>query len=217
MSEATLAVWLCLDCVLYNSVQHHMACYKCGKARGAMFNLQRIGIGTPAIVELLDVMARDAKRGKGKSKQRGNKVVAFGHVFDSKIEYERFLFLRDCEAEGLITNLQVHPTFSLAPKVTLPANAYRPKKSVQGAITYTPDFAYVAGGVAVYEDTKGAYGNSKKNIANKKAGKPIVTEAARLRHKLFIAKLASEGSNFHFDLVTVATKHIEGLERKAAA
>jgi hypothetical protein len=217
MSEATLPVWLCLDCVLYNSVEHHTACYKCGKARGDGFNLQTIGIGTPAIVELLDVMARDAKRGKGKSKQRGNKVVAFGHVFDSKIEYERFLFLRDCEAEGLISSLQVHPTFTLAPKVTLPANAYRPKKSVQGAITYTPDFAYVAGGIQVYEDTKGAYGNSEKNKRNKKAGKPIVTEAARLRHKLFIAYLASTGKDFHFRLVTSPTLETIYVEKRKAA
>jgi very-short-patch-repair endonuclease len=64
MSEATLAVWLCLDCVLYNSVEHHTACYKCGKARGDTFNLQTIGIGTPAIKELIEVMAREAKKAR---------------------------------------------------------------------------------------------------------------------------------------------------------
>jgi hypothetical protein len=209
MSEAAL-LWQCEWCQAYNAP----ALEKCGSC-----------LEKPSLKTLVsDDKPSKAKRGKslskpqkGASKQHGNKVVAFGHVFDSKIEYERFVFLRDCETEGLISSLQVHPIFVLAPKVSLPANAYRPKKSVQGAITYTPDFAYIAGGVAVYEDTKGAYGNSKKNIANKKAGKPIVTEAARLRHKLFIAQLASTGKDFHFRLVTSPTLETIYVEKRNAA
>jgi hypothetical protein len=141
------------------------------------------------------------------SKQRSKKIVAFGYVFDSKVEFERYVFLQDCQSEGLIHSLQVHPTFELVPRVLLLANAYQ-KKSTQQAITYTPDFAYIANGIHIYEDTKGAYGYSKKNVANKKAGKPIVTEAATLRHKLFKHKLASGGKPFHFRLVTNSTEAI---------
>ena len=223
MTDTTLNVWLCKPCGEYNLLPDEI-CRHCHIAKDSTHIIHAISLNSPAAMELLGITgaspknaAKGAKRGKSKgAKQRGNKIKAFGQIFDSKIEYERFLFLADCQREGLITGLQAHPSYTLAPSVKLPAS-FLPKKT-QGAITYTPDFVYKANGIWVYEDTKGAYGNSKKNQANGKAGKPIVTEAARLRHKLFIAKLASEGSNFHFQLVTAATKPIEaGLEKRKSA
>lgn len=201
-------VWICAKCNNGNK-REASHCLDCGEAQPPYARLETIQSNSPLGLELLE------KAQKGSSKQRGKKVSYDGFTFDSTLEYSRYLVLKAHWNSGAITGLQVHPSFTLAPSVKLPP-CFLPSKT-QAAITYTPDFAYSVGSLTVYEDVKAAYGNSKKNIATKKAGKPIVTEAARLRHKLFIAKLASEGSNFHFQLVTVATKQIEGLETRIAA
>lgn len=223
-----IPMWLCPSCKDLNAVGLEVC--RCGELRPSAYSIRFIEPQSPLALELLELSTPNAaKRGKSPVKRqkevskkepklRKNQIPYDGFLFDSKIEYQRYLFLLDCQQHGRISGLQVHPTYTLAKPVKLPAS-FLPSKT-QGAITYTPDFVYRVGGLTIYEDTKGAYGYSKKNVANKKAGKPIVTEAARLRHKLFIAKLATEGSNFHFDLVTVATKAVHKVDtvaRKAAA
>lgn len=202
-----IPMWKCPSCEDLNAIGLEVC--RCGERRPSAYSIRFIAENTPLAQELEDIAQ------KGNSKQRGKKISYDGFTFDSTPEFNRYLHLKDYQQNGLITGLIVHPKYTLAPSVKLPPS-FLPQKT-QAAITYTPDFAYSVGSLTVYEDVKAAYGNSKKNIANKKAGKPIVTEAAHLRHKLFIAKLASEGSNFHFQLVTVETKQIEGLETRIAA
>lgn len=128
-----------------------------------------------------------------KPKQKGNKVEFAGHVFDSQTEYKRYLVLAARLTDGLITNLEVHPSFELLAKI--------PK--IQSAITYTGDFAYWYEGRYILEDVKALYGNSERNRKRGIAGKAIVSPEARLRHKLVVSKLyAKYGINFEFRIVT---------------
>lgn len=128
-----------------------------------------------------------------KPKQKGNKVEFEGHVFDSQTEYKRYLVLAARLVDGMITNLEVHPSFELLAKI--------PK--IQSAITYTADFAYWHEGRYIVEDVKGIYGNSERNRKRGIAGKAIVTPESRLRHKLVVAKLyAKYGNMFEFRIVT---------------
>lgn len=64
MSEATLSVWLCKPCWLYNSDEKHTACYHCKRQRTSNDPTQQLGISTPAIVELLTVLAKEAQKAK---------------------------------------------------------------------------------------------------------------------------------------------------------
>lgn len=128
-----------------------------------------------------------------KSKQKGNKVEFEGYIFDSQTEYKRYMVLAARLADGLISNLEVHPSFELLAKI--------PK--IQSAITYTADFGYWHEGCYVVEDVKGIYGNSERNRKRGIAGKPIVTPESRLRHKMLTAKLyAKYGINFEFRIIT---------------
>jgi hypothetical protein len=141
-------------------------------------------------------------------KQRGNKVAMGGYTFDSTGEYKRFLYLCTLQHKsiGLISELVVHPKWELLPSLRL--NHHFEKRS-QTAITYEADFSYVYEGVFVAEDFKAKYGNSAKNRAKGIAGKPIVTDASRLRHKLLIAKLpAIYGDSFVFRIVTEAEERV---------
>jgi hypothetical protein len=221
MIDATIDVWLCKGCERFSRIDAEKCENRyCRQPKPDAVTIHQIGLNSPAAMELLGNTGKGAKNAaKGSktaktsgSKQRGKKIDYDGHTFDSKIEFERYLHLKECLNAGTITHLRVHPCFEIAPAVKLPIS-FLPKKT-QGAITYTPDFSYMLNDMEIYEDTKGAYGNSKKNVANGKAGKPIVTEAARLRHKLFIAKLAAQVKDFHFRLVTVATEAVETLFRQ---
>jgi hypothetical protein len=136
---------------------------------------------------------------KGASKQRGNKVQADGHTFDSETEYKRYEFLKLMQVQVVISHLEIHPRFELLAKI--------PK--LQSAISYTADFAYFFEGRYYVEDTKGKYGNSERNRKRGIAGKPIISPESRLRHKIFIAKLyAKYGAMFEFKIVTEPTETI---------
>lgn len=79
----------------------------------------------------------------------GKKVTAFGHTFDSKDEYQRYLELRRDEKFSDISELTVHPKFSL--------DVESPIKGV-GKVhicDYTADFSYKdKHGELVVEDVK---------------------------------------------------------------
>lgn len=141
---------------------------------------------------------------KGQSKQRSKKVRYDGYIFDSQKEFERYLFLADEQRNGAISGLEVHPKFTLLGKIP---------KYKQGEITYTADFAYFYEGVYTIEDVKGAYGNTEKNRERGIAGKPIITEVARIRHKLLIALLYMKYED-HFDF-RIITDVGELLAQKA--
>lgn len=78
------------------------------------------------------------------------KRSAFGQTFDSGIERDRYLVLLSRLQAGELSDLEAHPTLTLAPAFVDPAgHKWQPA-------TYTPDFTYTEGGVRVYEEVKPA-------------------------------------------------------------
>ena len=85
-----------------------------------------------------------------RSKYNNRRVQIGGYVFDSKAEARRYETLAFEQAAGLITGLDVHPSFVLQP-------AFKDSMGKKNrAITYEADFRYKRGGVEVVEDVKGA-------------------------------------------------------------
>jgi hypothetical protein len=124
-------------------------------------------------------------------------------IADSTIEYERFCFLLQAQAQGIIAGLYFHPAFILLPQTKLPKNAFKDKWT-QAKVGYEADFSYnLLNGIFVVEDVKAVYSNSPANIAKKRAGKPIIESSARLRHKFLVSQLFGlYGANAHFKIVT---------------
>lgn len=99
------------------------------------------------------------KRQKGR-KYNNKKVEYNGILFDSKKEKDRFVFLKDAEEQGLISNLQRQVKFELIPAIKekyikhLKTKEKECERTVQLAISYTCDFQYEKDGVMVVEDIK---------------------------------------------------------------
>lgn len=99
------------------------------------------------------------KRQKGR-KYNNKKVEYNGILFDSKKEKDRFVFLKDAEEQGLISNLQRQVKFELIPAIKekyikhLKTKEKECERTVQLAISYTCDFQYEKDGVVVVEDIK---------------------------------------------------------------
>ena len=89
------------------------------------------------------------KKTEGKIAHKKVKVGEF--VFDSKLEAERYEYLRTMEKAGLITELRPHPRFELQ-------SAFRDSEGVaQRAITYIADFSYMQNGEMIVEDVKSPF------------------------------------------------------------
>lgn len=91
----------------------------------------------------------------------GNKKVEYcGILFDSKKEKDRYVVLRQAEAEGTIYDLKLQPKFELIPKITekyikhLKTKNKECERTIQLPITYTADFSYIKDGERVIEDVK---------------------------------------------------------------
>lgn len=98
---------------------------------------------------------------KQKGQKYNNKKVEYnGILFDSKKEMQRFVFLKDAEEQGLISNLQRQVKFELLPAIKekyikhLKTKEKECERTVQLAISYTCDFQYEKDGVVVVEDIK---------------------------------------------------------------
>jgi len=77
------------------------------------------------------------------NKYRAKKVKLDGITFDSKLEAARYNHLKELEADGIISNIEVHPPFPCV---------VNDKK----VCLYKADFRYVnSEGEIVVEDTKG--------------------------------------------------------------
>ena len=79
----------------------------------------------------------------------GNKKVTFGNeTFDSKVEWQRWLFLQDCEKNCQIRNLRRQVKYTLIPaqykpvEVKLKTKTKVVDKLVTREVTYTADFVY---------------------------------------------------------------------------
>ena len=99
------------------------------------------------------------KREKGK-KYNNKKTVVDNIEFDSKKEAQRYLVLKDAEANGIISNLELQPKFELIPAIReeyvehLKTKDKVKTRTVQLAITYTADFRYLKDGKNIVEDVK---------------------------------------------------------------
>ena len=77
------------------------------------------------------------------SKFKAKKIKVDDMVFDSKREYQRYLYLVDLENQGKISNLQRQVKFEILPK-----------QKRERAVYYIADFVFVDSGVLVVEDVK---------------------------------------------------------------
>lgn len=99
-------------------------------------------------------------------KYHNTKTVADGIKFDSKLESERYTQLKMMERAGVISNLELQPSFELLPSFRKNGKTWR--KTV-----YKADFRYILsdGDRIIIEDVKGSTA--------------VITDVFRLKQKLF--------------------------------
>lgn len=83
------------------------------------------------------------------TKYKNHKVTYNGIKFDSKKEYERYIFLAALQEAGVISNLRRQVKYELIPSQKVNG------KVVERACSYIADFVYERDGELVVEDTKG--------------------------------------------------------------
>lgn len=97
-----------------------------------------------------------------KNKYGNNQFVFEDMKFASKLEWKRYMILREAEKEGKITNLRCQVEFLLLPNmykhvvVRLKTKSKLVDKLVQRKVIYTADFVYEKNGETVVEDCKGS-------------------------------------------------------------
>lgn len=122
---------------------------------------------------------RSIRRKKGE-RYNHTKVEVDGLKFDSKKEYERYLFLKKEVELGNITELRTQVKYELIPKVTeeyvehLKTKDKIKTRTLQQPITWTADFVYVKDGEEVVEDVK--------------ASKALLSDRFVIKEKLFFWK-----------------------------
>ena len=100
------------------------------------------------------------KDGAKKSKYNNKKIVNEFGTWDSKKEFQRWLVLKEAEAQGMITDLQRQVKFELIPAVRekyikhLKTKDKECERTIQLPITYTCDFQYTKNGETIVEDVK---------------------------------------------------------------
>lgn len=98
--------------------------------------------------------------GKKRSKYGNQKVTYENEKFDSKKELARWLFLREAEQRGEISNLTRQVKFELLAPVReeyvvhLKTKDVTRTKVVQQAVFYRCDFTYIKNGELIVEDVK---------------------------------------------------------------
>ena len=95
------------------------------------------------------------------SKYNARRTTIDNISFDSKREAERYCELKILLRSGLISELELQPTFVLVPAFTKNGIRYRD-------IKYIADFQYVENGKTIIEDVKG-----------------VKTEVYKIKRKLF--------------------------------
>lgn len=105
---------------------------------------------------------KNGKRFGGRTKYNSSKVVHDGITFDSKIEGERYLYLREMERQGVITDLQMQVEYEILPRQSkqiikhLKTKDKVVEKFLEHPVTYKCDFQYMHNGELVVEDVKGS-------------------------------------------------------------
>lgn len=123
----------------------------------------------------------------------GNKKCVFGGItFDSKLEMQRYMFLKDAEGRGEITSLKLQDRLELLPQVwmdiqvQLKTKVKTERRELFKKTEYVADFTYYKDGKFIVEDTKG-----------------FQTDIFKLKAKLFYHKYG-----FCIRTVKIATEEI---------
>ncbi len=82
------------------------------------------------------------------SKYKAKKCIIDGITFDSKKEGKRYMELRELEARGEISDLELQVSFELIPSQRIGGRV------IERAVTYIADFTYYYKGDYVVEDVK---------------------------------------------------------------
>lgn len=102
------------------------------------------------------------QRKKG-NKYHAKKVVVDGITFDSEKESKRYLFLKQAQADGVISELELQPQYIILPAIKgkrvkhfkrIPDRVE--EYTIQQPVKYTADFRYVKDEQTVVEDVKGS-------------------------------------------------------------
>lgn len=109
-------------------------------------------------------MSGSTSTSKKRSKYNAKKVKIDGILFDSKLEANRYIDLKELLALGIITDLETHKRYPL---------------DVNGinVTSYEADFVYKKNGVEIIEDTKGVLTKEykiKKKLMKAIHGKEIL-------------------------------------------
>jgi hypothetical protein len=100
------------------------------------------------------------RKGSSSTKYGANKIVYQDEVYDSKYELQRYLYLRDLEKKGVISNLRRQTPFLLIPRTTrlVPKQLKTKVKYVERVVElqslYHNDFTYIENGIYVSEEFK---------------------------------------------------------------
>lgn len=103
---------------------------------------------------------RNLYKRKDGSKYKNKKCVYNGIKFDSQKERDRYIYLKESEDKGLISDLRLQVKYELIPAVRedyvehLKTKDKIKQRTLQLAITYTCDFQYIKDGDMVVEDVK---------------------------------------------------------------
>lgn len=108
-------------------------------------------------------------RKKG-NKYHAKKVVVDGITFDSEKESKRYLFLKQAQAEGVISDLELHPQYIILPAIKgervkhfkrIPDRIE--EYTIQQPVKYTADFRYIKDGQTIVEDVKGSKSTTSRD------------------------------------------------------
>ena len=111
---------------------------------------------------------------KCESKWHNKPCVYDGIKFASHKERDRYIFLKEKERDGEISNLQCQVRIELVPAVKKTVEEQLKTKvrikevTVQKAIYYVADFTYERNGETIYEDAKGSHQLTKVYSLKKK-------------------------------------------------
>lgn len=102
------------------------------------------------------------QRKKG-NKYHAKKVIVDGITFDSEKESKRYLFLKQAQANGVISDLELQPQYIILPAIKGTRIKHFKRKAditeeytIQQPVKYTADFRYIIDNQVVVEDIKGS-------------------------------------------------------------
>ena len=85
-----------------------------------------------------------------------------GYIFDSKLEANRYKYLKQLQEQGIISKLAIHPAYELQAKFTDNEGVF------QRAITYVADFEYFKDNFKIVEDVKSDFTAKNETFKIKK-------------------------------------------------